>query len=126
MQPTNIKNDLEPIPVRWPRKSAHKSLLTLCVMEKTSVNRRVRKYDKNFKDEAVRMVQNGRSVPEVAKTLGIGENLLYRWRTEHQTTLSVSDVISQTEIDQLRKQLRSVETERDILKKALLIFGRQT
>lgn len=95
-------------------------------MEKTSVNRRVRKYDKNFKDEAVRMVQNGRSVPEVAKTLGIGENLLYRWRTEHQTTLSVSDVISQTEIDQLRKQLRSVETERDILKKALLIFGRQT
>lgn len=95
-------------------------------MEKTNIKRKYGKYDEKFKEEAIRMVQNGRSVPEVARTLGIGENLLYRWRSEHQTTLSSADSAAQSEIDQLRKQLRTVETERDILKKALLIFGRGT
>lgn len=85
-----------------------------------------RKYDKGFKDETLKMVTNGRSVPEVARAVGIGENLLYKWRTEHHAILSTSDTASQTEIEQLRRQLRVVETERDILKKALLIFGRGT
>jgi transposase len=85
-----------------------------------------RKYDKGFKDEALKMVSNGRSVPEVARSIGIGENLLYKWRTEHQSILSSPDATAQTEIEQLRKQLRAAETERDILKKALLIFGRGT
>jgi transposase-like protein len=40
--------------------------------------------------------------------------------------LSASDAAAQTEIEQMRKQLQVVETERDILKKALLIFGRGT
>lgn len=95
-------------------------------MEKTIIKRKYGKYDDKFKEEAIRMVQNGRSVPEVARTLGIGENLLYRWRSEHQSTLSSADSTAQSEIEQLRKQLRTVETERDILKKALLIFGRGT
>jgi transposase len=95
-------------------------------MEKRVVKIKRRKYDKGFEEEALRMVANGRSVPEVARTIGIGENLLYKWRTEHQATLSASDAAAQTEIEQMRKQLRVVETERDILKKALLIFGRGT
>lgn len=95
-------------------------------MEKRVVKLKRRKYDKGFKDEALKMVSNGRSVPEVARAIGIGENLLYKWRTEHQSNLSSADATAQTEIEQLRKQLRAVETERDILKKALLIFGRGT
>ena len=85
-----------------------------------------RKYDKGFKDEALKMVSNGRSVPDVARAIGIGENLLYKWRTEHQASLPTSDAVVQAENEQLRKQLRAAETERDILKKALLIFGRGT
>ena len=95
-------------------------------MEKRAIKKKRRKYDKGFKDEALKMVSNGRSVPEVARTIGIGENLLYMWRTEHQSILSSSDATAQTEIEQLRKQLRATEMERDILKKALLIFGRGT
>lgn len=95
-------------------------------MEKRAIKKKRRKYDKGFKDEALKMVSNGRSVPEVARTIGIGENLLYKWRTEHQSILSSSDATAQTEIEQLRKQLRATEMERDILKKALLIFGRGT
>ena len=95
-------------------------------MEKTTTKRKRRKYDKGFKDEAMKMVSNGRSIPEVARAVGIGENLLYKWRSEHLSALSGSDAVAQTEIEQLRRQLRTVETERDILKKALLIFGRGT
>jgi transposase len=55
----------------------------------------------------------------VAQALGISENLIHRWkRAELPTT--------EQEIEQLRRQLKQVEMERDILKKALNIFSRQT
>jgi transposase len=43
-----------------------------------------RKYDREFKLEAVRLVmQGGRPVAEVARDLGIHENLLYNWRRKY-------------------------------------------
>jgi len=43
-----------------------------------------RKYDKQFKEEAVRMVtEGGRSVAEVARGLGIHENILHKWRRQY-------------------------------------------
>ena len=39
-----------------------------------------RQYTKEFKIEAVRLiVEEGRPIAEVARELGIGENLLHRW-----------------------------------------------
>lgn len=95
-------------------------------MEKTAIKRKHRKYDQNFKEEALRMVSSGRSVPEVARALGIGENLLYNWRSDEKSKLPLQEVAERAEVEQLRKQVKSLETERDILKKALLIFGRGT
>ncbi|MFN0013734.1 MAG: transposase [Saprospiraceae bacterium] len=85
-----------------------------------------RKYDEGFKSEALRMVNGGRSVPDVARSLGMSENLLYKWRTEQKSSYSPEESGSAAELEQLRKQLRQVEMERDILKKALAIFGRTT
>lgn len=43
-----------------------------------------RKYDSDFKRQAVRLTEDpGRSVGEVAESLGIAKDLLYRWRREH-------------------------------------------
>lgn len=96
-------------------------------MEKqTKIKTVRRKYDEGFKSEALRMVNGGRSVPDVARSLGISENLLYKWRTEQKTSYSPEASSREAEMDQLRKQLRQVEMERDILKKALAIFGRTT
>ena len=40
-----------------------------------------RQYTKEFKIEAVRLiVEEGRPISEVARELGIGENLLHRWK----------------------------------------------
>jgi transposase len=93
-------------------------------MEKTSINKKRRKYDESFKQELLKMVKTGRSVAEVARTMGIGENLLYKWKAEEKKDENPEIRTENTEIELLRKQLRQVEMERDILKKALVIFGR--
>ena len=95
-------------------------------METKKESRKYRKYDEGFKKEALKMVSSGRSVPEVAIALGISDNLLYIWRNAEKPTLSAEQITEGSEISRLRKQLQQVEVERDILKKALSIFSRQT
>ena len=99
--------------------------------ENTTLKSR-RKYDSEFKQEALRMVEDGRSVSEVAQALGIGENLLYRWRRRHRAKFEkhleqlpeASSLVSKNA--RLKAALRGAEQERDILKKALNIFSRET
>lgn len=90
-----------------------------------------RKYDREFKLEAVRLVTDGgRAVPEVARDLGIHENLLYNWRKKYfddanhafpgKGHLKPAD----EELRRLKKDLADVREERDILKKALAIFSK--
>jgi transposase len=95
-------------------------------MEKISLNKKRRKFDQSFKAELLKMVKSGRSVAEVSRTMGIGENLLYKWRSEENSQVKPEELVTNTEIEHLRKQLKQAETERDILKKALVIFGRGT
>jgi transposase len=89
-----------------------------------------RKYDADFKAEVLKMVANGQSVSYVSKALGISENLIYRWKQKRkgennegvQPDISLLSVKNQ----QLKDRVRQLETEREILKKALAIFSRQT
>jgi transposase len=106
----------------------------------TGINRR--KYDASFKQEVLSMVSSGRPVSEVARSLGIGENLIYRWKSSSQQKLlpiapppASRDGDSPTipaggspedSLLTLHKRIRELEQERDILKKALAIFSRQT
>jgi transposase len=86
--------------------------------------KRPRKYGAEFKAEALRLVASGRRVAEVAAQLGIGENLLYKWRNDARA--EVAEPAVNDELDTLRRQVRQLEQERDILKKALLIFSQKT
>ena len=91
-----------------------------------------RKYNSEFKTEAVRLVLNGKSITEVASNLGIHPNILARWRKEYLNDnkhafpgkghLKPED----ERFRQLEKQLRDVTEERDILKKAMAIFSKQS
>lgn len=81
-----------------------------------------RKYDDEFKLQAVRMVENGQSVRSVAQNLGISENLLHQWKKSKHSNRSALE----QENSLLKAKLKQVEIERDILKKALSIFSRQT
>jgi transposase len=95
-----------------------------------TVNSR-RKYDREFKLEAVRLVtQGGRPVVEVARDLGVHENLLYNWRqkylddTAHAFPGKGYLKPADEEMRRLKKELTDVKEERDILKKALAIFSK--
>jgi transposase len=95
-----------------------------------SANRLRRKYDRDFKQEALRMLKNGKSAKEVAELLGVSEQVLYNWKSK-ESGLSASEnsmelKAAREEAEQLRKRLKEAETERDILKKALYIFSRTT
>ena len=79
-----------------------------------------RKYDDVFKQQALQMMRMGQSVPAVAQALGMSEGLLYKWKQAQRPA-----ALDQ-ELEQLRQKLKQVETEREILKKALGIFSRQT
>ncbi len=80
----------------------------------------MRKYDEEFKREAIKKIHDGQTAASVARELGCAESLLHKWK--RQTIEASSD--SEKEVITLRRKLREVEMERDILKKAALIFGR--
>ena len=48
--------------------------------KKNNIKKRHRKFDAQFKQEALKQVENGRSISSVAQALGISEALLYQWR----------------------------------------------
>jgi len=80
----------------------------------------MRKYDDEFKQNAVRKILDGQSVAAVSRELGVAESLLHKWK---KAKISIASD-AEREVMELKKKLREVEMERDILKKAALIFGR--
>lgn len=80
----------------------------------------MRKYDSEFKQMAVKKILDGQSVASVSRELGVAEGVLHNWKKLKMETSSNAE----QELIELKKKLREVEMERDILKKAALIFGR--
>ena len=98
--------------------------------EKMNVSKR-RKYDAAFKEQVLKMVEAGRPVAEVSQALGIGENLIYQWRTRYRPKAVItgggqSSDLNAADFLAAQKRIEQLEAERDILKKALAIFSRQT
>ncbi len=80
----------------------------------------MRKYDEEFKREAVKKIHEGQSVASLSRELGVSANQLHMWRK----AVYERSTDSERDLSALRKRLREVEMERDILKKAALIFGK--
>lgn len=97
-------------------------------MDTKTVKRSRRKYDADFKKEVLRMIELGRSVPDVAQSLGIGTNLIYQWikrsKTNKDSSENSSALFFDAEKAAMHKRIKDLEMERDILKKALGIFSR--
>ena len=88
-------------------------------------------YPRQFREEAVRLArESGKTRVRIAKDLGIAEQSLYRWlkqadlndgkRTDGLTTEE------HEEIRRLRREVRLLREEREILKKAAAFFARET
>jgi len=93
---------------------------------------RRRRFDKQFKLDALRMIQESdRSVASIARDLGVHPNVLYKWRDRFlddpnqafpgKGKLKPED----EELRKLRREVENLKEERDILKKALAVFSRR-
>ena len=88
-----------------------------------------KRFDREFKISAVKMVtEGGHKATEVARSLGIHPTQLYSWKHKFsdQGEKAFPGKGHLTELAALRRKLRDVEMERDILKKAVGIFSKPT
>ena len=92
-----------------------------------------RRFTAEFKEEAVRLlVKSGRPLAQVARELGVHENVFRKWKTAAETgsrdgTSPVCGHFTMAEENhRLRSELARVKEERDILKKATAFFARES
>ena len=98
-------------------------------MAETPPRRPRRRFDEEFKAQAVRLVlEEGKSVGSVARDLDLTETALRAWvkraradRTKGKTGLTTAE---RDELTRLRRENRILQEERDILKKAAAFFAK--
>lgn len=84
-----------------------------------------RTFTQEFREEAVQMLLDGHSAKSIVDRLGLsGTNILYRWKGEQLKRSGPAASSLEARVHELELELRRVERERDVLKKALAIFGR--
>jgi transposase len=88
-----------------------------------------KRHPDSFKKDAVRrvMARGTKTVAEVAKDLGVSPSMLHRWREQLEPELSGTAPASQSEreeIERLRRELRDVQAENSLLKKAAALFAK--
>ena len=90
-----------------------------------------RKFSAEFKQGAVEQTrQPGVSCAQVARELGIGANLLSRWRREADQAgnLAFGGAVNaqDEEVAVLKRELSRVKKERDFLREATTFFARES
>ncbi len=89
------------------------------------------KYSAEFRADAVALYRcsPGRTVASVAKDLGVNHETLRQWimaAEKAETPEAVADSAKDAEIARLRKQVRELEQEREILRRAAKYFAGET
>ncbi len=90
--------------------------------------RTYKQYSKEYKEEAVALVpEQGYSVPEAAKSLVIASNILSRWKskTGSQPEGKLLSVDEREELKRLRKEVKNLRMEKEILKKSGAFFAKE-
>jgi len=87
-----------------------------------------KQYSGDFKREAVRLVtEGGLSIAQVARDLGLNDNLVGRWKKEAQANgqhaFPGQGHPQDEELSRLRREIEVLRQEREILKKAISIFS---
>ena len=91
-----------------------------------------RRHSRQFKQDAVNLVtEQGYSIAEAARNLGLNANMLGRWKGELNSDPGAfrgnGKVSSeQAEIRRLQRELKRARMERDILKKATAFFANES
>jgi len=94
----------------------------------TTESRKRRNYTEDFKRDAVSLVtEQGYKISEAARSLDIGPGLLGRWRRQFEEEASGVRLTAdeREELKRLRKEVRNLRMEKEILKKASQYFAKE-
>lgn len=87
-------------------------------------------YPEQFRREALELVRQGRTIPDVAGSLGMSAQSLRNWmRQDERERGERDDGLTSAERDELRElrtRVKRLQQERDILKRATALFARET
>jgi transposase len=87
-------------------------------------------YPEEFRREAVGLVRSGRSIKDVSESLGVTDQSLRNWVKQDQLDRRERDdgltSAEREELRELRRRVKRLEQEREILKRAAAFFARET
>jgi len=81
----------------------------------------MKRYDEEFKKEVIGKFMKGWSVAALSRETGVSEGVIHKWKN---ALVVKEDGDVDKEKLAMRKKIRELEMENEILKKAALIFGR--
>jgi transposase len=88
------------------------------------------RYSMEFRRQAVALLRSsGRTVPQIAAELGISPQSLRNWARQVQVDDGAAEgltSVEREELRRLRRELRIVTEEREILKKAAAFFAKES
>src|SRR5262249_37120871 len=97
-------------------------------VEETTASRRARRsFTPSFKAEVVALVQRGdRTLPAICREMDLSETAVRRWVQQAAVDAGERDGLTsdeREELRRLRREVRVLRDERDILKRAATFFG---
>lgn len=97
-----------------------------------AVKAKRRRYDEQFKRDAVALLEGGRGATQLARELGISQWNLRDWKQRYgaeraagTTAAATGPVALAVQLADLRRELAAVTGQRDLLKKALAIVAQE-
>jgi transposase len=85
------------------------------------------RYTPEFRAEAVRLLRSATHKPasEIARELGVSDNALRSWVKQAEIDQGEREGLTTEELSKLRKEVKVLRQEREILKKATVFFARE-
>ena len=88
-----------------------------------------KRYDNELKVTIVELLHSGMKAKQISEDYGIQPSVISRWKKDYEAKSGDFSkkrelTMEEQELKALRKELRDVKMERDILKKAVSIFSK--